>query len=128
MPGAQAIAGEIDLGIALALAHVVVGALQQLNGCPGAKVAAADADDHEHIGVIANLPGSALDAQNLLGGLPGGQILPAQEIIAGAGAVHQGGVGLGDLFLHGQKIGQGNLAPDVGNVNFDHICRTRPFY
>ena len=128
MPGAQAVAGEVDLGISLALAHVVVGALQQLNGCPGAKVAAADADDHEHIGVIANLPGSALDAQDLLGGLPGRQILPAQKIVAAAGTVRQSRVSLRDLLLHCQKIRQGKLAPDMGNVNFNHMCRTRPFY
>jgi hypothetical protein len=29
-------------------------------------------------------------------------------------------MGGGELRLDGQKLGQAQLAPDIGNVNFDH--------
>ena len=121
MTGAQAVAGEENLGIALALADVVVGALQQLNGSPGAQVGAADADDHEHIAVFPNLLGGGLDALNFLGGLPNGQVQPAQEIVALTGAVHQGGVGIGHFLFHSQQVAQGQLTPDIGDINFNHV-------
>ena len=126
MAGAQTVAGKVDLGISLALADIVVGTLQQLNGCPGAQIAAADADDHEHIGVIADLPGRALDPQDFFRGLPGGQVQPAQKIVAGAGAVGKGCVSGSHFLFHGQQIRQGDFAPDIGDVNFDHMYRTHP--
>ena len=121
MAGAQAVAGKVDLRVPLALAHVVVGTLQQLNGRPGTQVAAADADDHKHVGTVADPTGSALNAQDLIAGLPGGQIQPAQEIVARAGAVHELCVGSAHFLFHSQKIGQSDLAPDIGDVNLDHM-------
>ncbi len=119
--GAQAVAGEEDLGVALALADVVVGTLEQLDGGTGAEVGAADADDHEYVGIAADLLRRPLDAGDFLRGLPDGQVPPAEEIVAGAGAVGQGGVGGGDFLFHGQQVGQGDLTPYVGDINFNHV-------
>ena len=127
MPGAQAVAGEEDLGIALTLADVVVGALQQLDGGPGAQVAAADADDHEHVAVGADPIRDGLDAEHFLGGLLSGQLQPAQEVIARAVALHQGIVGRCNILLQSQKIRKSDLAPHIGDINFNHVGITHPF-
>ena len=127
MPGAQAVAGEEDLRIALALADVVVGTLEQLNGSPGAEIGTADANDHEHIGFPADFLRGHLDSADLLGCLPNGQVQPAQKVVARAGAVHQGIMGIGNFLLHCQQIRQRQLTPDVGNIYFNHVGKTRPF-
>ena len=121
MAGAQAVAGEEDLGVALALADVVVGTLEQLNGSPGAKVGSADADDHKYVGIAADLLRRLPDAGDFLRGLPDGQVLPAEEIVACTGAVRQRSVGGGDFLFHGQQIGQGDLTPYIGDINFNHV-------
>ena len=120
MPGAQAVAGEEDLGVALALADVVVGTLQQLNGGTGAKVAAADADDHEDIAVGADLLSGTLNPGDLLGGLPDRQIQPAQKIIARTGALGERLMGIKNFLLHCQHIRQGDLPPYMGDIDFNH--------
>ena len=119
--GAQAVACEEDLGVALALTDIAVGTLQQLDGGTGAEVGAADADDHKYVGIAADLLRRPLDAGDLFRGLPDGQVLPAEEIVACAGAVRQSGVGGGDFLFHGQQVGQGDLTPYIGDINFNHV-------
>jgi hypothetical protein len=99
----------------------VVGTLEQLNGSPGAKVGAADADDHKYVGIAADFLRRLPDAGDFLRGLPDGQVLPAEKIIACAGTVRQRSVGGGDFLFHGQQIGQGDLTPYVGDINFNHV-------
>ena len=118
--GGQAVAGIVDLGIALALADVVVAALHQLDGSTGAQVAAADTDDHEYIGGLADALCGGTDAADLIGLLGNRQIQPAQEIVTLATALGQGHVGIKDLLLGCQQIGQRQLSPHIGNVNFNH--------
>ena len=120
VPGAQAVAHEENLGLALTLQQIIVCALQQLNGCPGAQIAAADTHDHKHVGVGTDLPRGRLDPADLLTGSPGGQLLPSQEIVSLAGAVHQSGMGRGNFLFHSQQVGQCDLSPDIGNINFNH--------
>ena len=127
MTGAQAIAGEEDLRIALALADVVVGALQQLDGSPGSKVGAADTDCHEHIGALADLFCRGLDAFHFVSGLPHRQVQPAQIFAALASAVSQRGMGIGNLLFYRQQVCQRQLAPHVGDINCNHVIGTRPF-
>ena len=62
-----------------------------------------------------------LEAGDLFRGLPDGQVLPAEEIVACAGAVRQSGVGGGDFLFHGQQVGQGDLTPYIGDINFNHV-------
>ena len=124
-PGGQGVAGEVDLGVALALADIVVAALHQFNGGSGAQVAAADADDHENIGVFPDPIGAGLNAAHFFRFLGGGQRQPTQKIAAGTGAFQQRLVGLGDLCLHAQQIRQGQLTPYIGNIHCDH--KDRPF-
>ena len=99
----------------------MVGALQQLDGGTGAEVGAADADDHKYVGIAADLLRRPLDAGDFLRGLPDGQVLPAEKIVACAGAVRQSGVGGGDFLFHGQQVGQGDLTPYIGDINFNHV-------
>ena len=61
------------------------------------------------------------DAGDFLRGLPDGQVLPAEKIVACAGAVRQRSVGGGDFLFRGQQIGQGDLTPYVGDINFNHV-------
>ena len=98
----------------------MVAALEQLNGGTGSQVAAADADDDKYVAVGTDTVGGLLDAVHLRGLLSGGQVQPAMEIAASAGVIGQGCVGSGDLFLGGQQVRQGQLTPDIGNINFDH--------
>ena len=127
MTGGQAVAREVNLRIALALADVVVRTLKQFDGGAGAEITAADANHHKHVRVAADFLSGKLNALDFLGRLGHRQVQPAQKIIAGAGALRQGFVRLKDLLFHRQKIRQGDLAPHIGNINFDHSMITRPF-
>ena len=101
----------------------MVGALHQLDGRPGSQVAAADADDHKHVGGFPDPVRRQLDAVHFLGLLGLGQVQPAQEIVACAGTVGQGIVGRSHFLLQCQQVGQRNLTPDIRNINFDHNDR-----
>ena len=74
----------------------------KLHGSPGTQIAAADADDQQHIGIAPDPLRGGLDAQHFLGGMLRRQIQPAQIVAARAGALHQGAVGLADLFFNAQ--------------------------
>ena len=78
--------------------------LHQLDGGAGAKIGAADAHDHKDVGVLANPLGCCHDAAHLLGGLKNGQVLPAQEVGAGAFALSQHPVRGKNLFLQAEQI------------------------
>ena len=65
------------------LALVVVQALDSLDHSAGTQIAAADAGNHQHLGVLTDLLGSFLDAGKLFLVVIAGQVHPAQEIIAG---------------------------------------------
>ena len=117
VPGAQAVAGIKNLGVALAPAQVPVGALEQLNGGPGAQVGAADSNHHKHIAVCPDFLGGGLNAGDLGGGLPGGQIHPAQKFAPGTAELRQGGMGGGYLSLNGHQVAELNTSPNIGNVD-----------
>ena len=98
----------------------MVGALEQLNGSPGAQVAAADADDHEHVGGLRDLLGGGTNPADFLGLLCHRQVQPAQKIVAFAAALGEGLVGVKNFLLGGQQVRQGQLTPHIGNVYFNH--------
>ena len=110
----------IDFRIAAALAHVAVLTLQQLNGSPGAQIAAADAHHHENIRVGADALRGALNAQDLVGSLCHRQVQPAGEVTACSGALSEHLVGIEDFFFKTQQVGKACLTPDIGNINTDH--------
>ena len=122
--GAQAVARVKDLGVALAPAQVAVGTLEQLNGGPGAKVGAANADDHKHIAGGTYLFRGGLNSGELGGYFPGGQLHPAQVFLAGTAAVGQGSMGGGHFLLNGHQISEFNTSPNIGNVDFHHKRNT----
>ena len=62
----------------------MVQALDGLDHSAGTQIAAADAGNHQHLGVLTDLLGSFLDADKLFLVVIAGQVHPAQEIIAGA--------------------------------------------
>ena len=100
--GGQAVAGKQDVGGVLLL-QIIVGRGQQVDDSTGAQIGAADADDHQHLGLLLNLLGSGLDAGELLLVVVPGQIHPAGEVAAGAVMVgqHRGG-----LLQTGHALGQ----------------------
>ena len=91
--GGQAVAGEEDVGGVLFL-QVVVGRAQQLDHGPGPQIGAADADDHQHLGLLLDALGGRLDAGKLLLVIVPGQGHPAGEIAAGTVVLSQHGGGL----------------------------------
>ena len=102
----------------------MVAALHQLDGGTGAQIAAADADDHEHIGAFPDPVSGGLDTEHLLGGLSHRQVQPAQKIVAGAGLLGEGAVGSSHFLLRRQQLRQRELTPYIGNINFDHKGNT----
>ena len=60
---------------------------EKLDRCAGSQIRAADADDHEHVGVLFDFFGSRLYAGEFLFVIIGGKIKPADEVVAEAGAV-----------------------------------------
>ena len=85
------------------MGQVEIGGVEQLHHRAGAQIGAADADDHQHLGLLLNLLGSGLDAGELLLVVVPGQIHPAGEVAAGAVMVgqHRGG-----LLQTGHALGQ----------------------
>ena len=130
MAGAEIIARKKDLGIATALADVMVGTLEQFNGRPGTKIAAADAHNHTGIRLPANLLCRSLNALHILRCLPNRQVQPAQIVAAGTGTLGQGLMGIKNLFFQRQQISKGNLAPHIGNIHSDHkrYATSFPFF
>ena len=82
--GGQAVAGKEHIGGILFLQVIVVG-LDDLDDRAGSQIGAADADDHQHLGLLLDLLGRRLDAGELLLVVVPGQVHPAGEITAGAG-------------------------------------------
>ena len=80
--------GKIDGG-AILTQGIIEGAAQQLDGAAGAQVAAADADDNQHIGILPDLFGRRVDARQLLFIVVPRQGQPAVEITARAGVLPQ---------------------------------------
>ena len=95
-------------------------ALDQLDGGTGPQIGAADADDDKDLGIGTNALGSAADPAHLLCLLKGGQLQPAEEVVAGAFPLSQDLVSVENLLLRGEQVGQGQFAPYVGNVKFYH--------
>ena len=95
-------------------------ALDQLNGGAGSQIGAADADNDKDLGIGTDALGGAADPAHLLCLLKGGQLQPAEEIVAGTLSLGQDLVGVEDLLLRGEQVGQGQIAPYVGNVKFYH--------
>ena len=102
MAGGQGVARKIDLGIALAPAHIPVAALHQLNGGTGTEIGAADADDDEHIACGADPVGGRLYALHLAGFFGGGQGQPAKVVASFAGTLREGHMGLCDFLFNTQ--------------------------
>ena len=86
--GGQAVAGEENVG-GIFLLQVIVGGAQQFDHRPGAQIGAADADDHQHLGLLLDALGRRLDAGELLLVIVPGQGHPAGEVAAGAVVLRQ---------------------------------------
>ena len=95
--------------------------LDQLDGGARAEIGAADAHDDQHVGIAADAFGRAADAAQLLGLFKGREIQPAEKIIARPLALRQKLVGIEDLLLRCEHIRQGQVAPDIGYIDFDHV-------
>ena len=80
--GADAVAAEVDLQAIVQL--VVVHTLDGFDDGACAQIAAADAGDHQNVGILTDLGSSCLDALELFLIIITGQIHPAQEVAAGA--------------------------------------------
>ena len=74
--GGEAVAGKVDVGSAL-VGQVEIGGVKQLHHRAGAQIGAADADDHQGLGVAADALRRRLDAGKLLLVVVPGQVNPA---------------------------------------------------
>ena len=110
--GAEGAAHKADLG--------AVGG-EHLQGRPGPQVGPADADDHQHLGILADLGRSLLDAGELLLVVVLGQAHPAHKVGAGSGGVVQLGVGGLHLGGHGVDLILRDHAFQVGQVKLEHV-------
>ena len=120
VPGAQIVAGKINLGITPALIHIVIGTLEQFDGRSGAQVRAANAHHHAGIGLVFDLVRRLLDPLHLFGGFPHRQIQPAKIVASRTGTLGESLMGVKNFLFHGQQIAQGNFAPYIGNIHSDH--------
>ena len=78
------------------------------------------------IGALYKIPLNAIIGEQGFGFFFHGQVQPTQEIIAGAVALSQS-LMCGKHFLLGsQQIGQRELSPHIGNIDFNHIRRFHP--
>ena len=102
-------------------------AVHQLHCSAGAKIAAADTDDHKSIVIPADAVSNCMDMCQLLIAVGNGQVDPAKEVITGAVAIDQHLMSCSHLFFHIQQIGQRNLSPNIRNIYFDHCFLIHPF-
>ena len=119
--GGQAVAGKVDLRAVL-VGQVEVGGVEQLHHRTGPQIGAADADDHQGLGVAADALRRRLDAGELLLVIVPWQVHPAGEVAAGAAAALQLGAA---LLQPGQAAGQPVLRQKgcrVGNITGKHDC------
>ena len=86
--GGEAVAGKVDVGPAL-VGQVEIGGVEQLHHRAGAQIGAADADDHQGLGVAADALRRRLDAGKLLLVVVPGQVNPAGIRAAQAAALLQ---------------------------------------
>ena len=116
---AEAVADEVDVGGVL-LFQVIVGGAQALDNAPGPQIGAADADDHQSLGITLDLLGRRLDAPVLRPVIVTGQMHPAGKLAAHAVAQLQ--MAVGDLQPGRQRrlVGQPQKALDIGKVDLDH--------
>ena len=120
------VAGEEDLRGVFAGAVVHL-ALDGLDGGTGAQIGAADADDHQHVGIRTDLLGGSLDAGEFLFVIVDGEVHPAQEIVAGAGALFQQFVGRFHLGPDGAPLALVHKTVQVFSVEFyAHVMLSRP--
>ena len=94
----------------------MVGTLEKLDHGAGAQIRAADADDHQRLGVAADLLRGGLNAGKLLLVIVHGEVDPAEKIVSGAGALHQ----RFDGGLAGGLVGRGSKAGGAGTVKMKH--------
>ena len=87
-------------------------ALEQLHHRPGTQIAAADADDHQHLGILLNPFRRLLDAGKFRPVIGHRQPDPAQKVLSRAGALLQGLPGHLQTGYH-----RGHLFPGYGVVN-----------
>ena len=97
---ADAVAGEIDVRGVLFLG-VVQGRFQELDGCPGPQIGAADADDDENVRILTDALRRRLDTGKFRFIIIGGEAQPAQKIVAQSGAAVKRLMGRADLLLQG---------------------------
>ena len=90
----------------------MVHALDGLHHSAGTQVAAADAGDHQNVGILTDLGSGCLDAGEFFLIIVAGQVHPAQEVVARAGLCFQLFVGSfhlrvdGCIFLSADKTGE----------------------
>ena len=101
--GREGVASEVHIRSGL-LFQIIVGTLEQLDDCSCAQIAAADADDHQHIRIRLNALGCRLDALELRPVIVHRQIPPAQKVVACAGALPQGVPGRLELGNHALQL------------------------
>ena len=94
----------------------MVGPFDQLDHGAGAQVGAADADDHQSLGVAADFLRGGLDAGKFLLVVVDRQIDPADEVITGTGTVDQGL----DGSLAGGLVDGGAEVSGAGAIQLQH--------
>ena len=102
---AETVADEVDVGGVL-LFQVIVGGAQALDHAPCTQIGAADADDHQRIGIDLDLFRRRLDALILRPVVVAGQVYPAGKFAAAAIAQLQMAVGDLQPGRHRRLIGQ----------------------
>ena len=115
----QSVSGEEDVGGVLLL-QIVIGGAQELDDRAGAQIGTANANDHQHLGLLLDLPGSRLDPGELLFVIVPGQRHPAGKITAGSAV---GGQHLRRLLQAGLPAGQiilGKEAVCIGQIECQH--------
>ena len=91
--GAEVTAREVDLH-AFFTELVAEGPFHEFQPCPGAQVAAADADDHQHLALLLDAPGRLLDPGKLLPVIGVGQVQPAQHLVPRTGVLAEDAEGI----------------------------------
>ena len=113
--GGQAVACKENIR-GILLLQVIEGGTQQVDHGAGTQVGTADADDYQHLRLLANLLRGCLDAGEFLLVIVTGEIHPAGKVTAGAIVVSQHGSGLFQRGLAAGQIVLGQERSCLGNI------------
>ena len=120
--------GKPNLGISLALAHIMAGTLKQFNGCSGSQVTAANTHNHTYRTVAADLFRSFINTLHFLIRFPARQCQPAGHTAACSVSLRQQFMGIRNLFFQCQQIRQRQFTPHIGDIHIDHGIHVLSFF